>query len=317
MSQWNQNLTLTEPAALGPLADGVDSLVTAADATMTAAAAALDAAKLFLSGTAAPQAAAAAALVSQAQGLIDDVFGAGFYHLAVHPWTPGVSRGDGVWRELSFPRCVAAMANSFDDRGDAGRPQFSAATPLEMIAVVVGGPSPAIFKAAAEALNALLDTRPFALAIRRIEQAFELEADRYSAPVTSKPPDWDNLTVREALPALAPLEDALNDLLATLRGYAAGAETSVAAAISLIAEKQARLTALQGKIAAGRALFGQGLAGAGTYTLHITGLAGAAGARDALRSATGAPSHELSFCGGVVWLAPDGALGPLAGVMGV
>ena len=317
MSAWTQNLTLTEPGGLSSLLSGLSTLATAANATLDAAGTALDAAKLFLSGTAAPEAAAAAALVSDIQDIISDLFGAGFFQIVVHPWTPGVGRGEGPWRHLSFPGCVRAIRESFDDQGDAARPQFSTLAPVEMIALVVGAPSPSIFKTTLEALNVLINAKEFRLAIRRIEQAFDLEAQRFTRPEGSNPPDWQSVTVREAFPALAPLEDSLNETLAMLEGYAQGAVKAVAIASTLVAAKKQQLTDLQGRLNAAAALFGQGLSGAGVYALHVAATGGNDLLQTELDTATAAPGSELSFCAGVTWVAPEGGLAPLAGVLGL
>jgi len=317
MGAWTQDLTLTEPGGLSGLLSGLSTLATAANATLDAAGIALDAAKVFLSGTAAPQAAAAAALVSDIQAIISDLFGAGFFQIVVHPWTPGVGRGEGPWRHLSFPQAVRAIRESFDDQGDAARPQFSTLAPVEMIALVAGAPSPSIFKTTLEALNVLIDVKEFRLAIRRIEQAFDLEDQRFTLPEGSKPPDWQSVTVREAFPALAPLEDSLHENLAMLEGYALGAVKAVDIAGDLVAAKKQQLTDLQTRLNAAAALFGQGLSGAGAYGLHIAGTGGNDLLKNELNTATGAPGPELSFCAGLCWVGPEGTLTPLKDVLGL
>jgi len=316
MPAWNQSLTLTEPAGLGGLAATVDTIIAAANITLDTAGTALDAAKLFLTGAAAPEAAAASAAVATAEGLLGDLFGAGFYSVAAHPWTPGVGRGEGAWRTLDFPRLVSTLAASFDDHGDAGRPQFSSATPVELLVIAAGAASPAIFQTTLESLAALTGAREFKTALRRLKQAFALEAERRAAPSPSRAPDWDSVTVRNAVPGLAPVEDSLRAQIATLKAWAKGGETAVDIAAALVASKRAQLTTLQTKMTAARALFGAGMAGQGAYLLHVTGAPGGAGARDALKAATGRPGPELPFCAGIALVAPDGALGSLATLLG-
>jgi len=316
-SSWNNAITLTEPAGLSGLVTGISDLATAANATLDVADAALAAAKVFLIGTLAPQAAAAAVLVSSMEGIINDLFGAGFFRIYAHPWTPGLGRLEGVWRHLGFPQAVKALSDSLDDPGDAERPQFSALAPVEMIVLAVGAPSPGIFKTALEAFNALVNAKEFRLAIRRIDQAFELEAQRFTRPKGSEPPDWQSVTVREAFPALAPLEDSLNENLAMLKGYAKGGEKAVDIALALIAAKRTQLTTLQTKLAAASALFGQGLSGAGAYALHVAGTGGNDLLKTELNMAAGAPGPELSFTALVAWVAPEGTLAPLAGMLGL
>ncbi|HEX9841331.1 MAG TPA: hypothetical protein VGC20_01225, partial [bacterium] len=87
---------------------------------------------------------------------------------------------------------------------------------MELVALVAGALSPAIFRQVLEALGALTDSSDFRLALRRLEQAFTLEAERYVITEGSRPPDWQRATVRDAFPALAPLEAALRDKLALL-----------------------------------------------------------------------------------------------------
>lgn len=317
MAAWTQNISLTEPLGLDALATGIDALATAANGTLDAAETALDAAKVFLLGTLAPQAAAASALVTDAQGIANDLFGAGFFQLVLHPWTPGVSRGTGPFRSLDFPRCVELMEESLDDAGDGARPQFSPLAPVELVAIIAGAPGPDIFRTTLEALIALLGLKEFRLALRRIEQAFDLEETRFTRQAGSIPPDWQSVTVREAFPALAPLEDALNENLAMLEGYAAGGETAVDAASALVTAKKDQLTRLQNRLNSAVALFGQGLAGAGVYGLHLSGAGGNDFLKSGLRDATAAPDKELSFCAGVAWVAPQGTLTPIADFLGL
>jgi len=79
----------------------------------------------------------------------------------------------------------------------------------------------AVFRQVLDALGALTGSSDFRLALRRLEQAFTLEAERFVITEGSRPPDWQSTGVREAFPALAPLEAALRDNLALLEGYAA------------------------------------------------------------------------------------------------
>ena len=317
MAQWQQSISFVEPAGLSSLVDGVGTLATAANATLDAGETALAAASALLAGPAAPQAAAAAALVTTAQALLNDVFGAGFFHLFAHPWQHGVGAGEGPWRHLPFPRCAQVIGESFDDLADQERPQFSSLAPVEMIVVITGAPSPTIFAQVLDGLNAIMDFREFRLAARRLAQALELEDQRFTISQGSRLPDWRSVTVREALPALAPVETAIKDALALLESYAAGGQAAVGIATDLIAAKRAQLTALQNNLAAASALFGQGIVGAGVYKVHISGTGGNDLLETQLLSATGGPGVELSFCAGVAWVGPEGTLTTLAGVLGL
>jgi hypothetical protein len=167
-----------------------------------------------------------------------------------------------------------------------------------------------------DALGALTGSTDFRLALRRLEQAFALESERYVITEGSRPPDWQSATVREALPALAPLEAALRDNLALLEAYAAGGDQAAGIASALIAAKRAQLATLQDRLATATALFGQGLAGAGAYALHVSGTGGNALLKNELLGALGAPGPELSFCAGVCWVGVEGSLAGLAGVLG-
>jgi len=317
MAQWKDGITVADTLGVSSLLDGLSTLATAANATLDAGGAALNVAKVFLAGTASPQAAAASALVETATGIVNDLFGAGFFQVVVHPWTPGVSRGTGPFRGLDFPRCARLIRDSLDDAGDAARPQFSPAAPVELVAIIAGAPSPEIFRTTLAALESLLNLKELRLARRRIDQAFELDAQRFTRPRGSTPPDWQSVTAREALPALAPLEDALKENLALLEGYAAGGETAVDAALALVTRKQAQLTTLQNRLNAAAALFGQGIQGAGVYALHLSGTGGNDFLKAGLDGATDAPGRELSFCAGVAWVAPQGGLATIADLLGI
>jgi hypothetical protein len=152
-------------------------------------------------------------------------------------------------------------------------------------------------------------------ALRRLEQAFALEAERFVITEGSRPPDWRSATVREAVPALAPLEAALRHNLALLKGYAADGDQVADIASALIAGKRSQLAALRDKLAT--ALFGQGLAGAGACALHVSGTGGNASLKNELLGAAGAPGPELSFCAGVCWVGVEVSLAGLAGVVNI
>jgi len=308
MAAWSQNVSLTPPPGLAPLVSGLGTLASAAGTTLDASQAALNAAKVFLQGTVSPQAATASALITQARAITNDLFRAGLYQVFVHPWMPGVGHGAGVFRNLSFPNAVKAIAASFDDARDHERPRFSSAAPVEMICLIAGAPSPAIFAQVLAALATLTGSREFRLAERRLKQAFAQEKERFILPQGSRLPDWQSVTVTEMFPALAPLQQALNASLALLEGYASGSQKAVDIAISLIAAKKAQLAALQTKLDAAATLFGQGLNGAGVYALHVSGTGGNALLKNELKSAAGAPGPELSFCAGVAWVGPEGSL---------
>ena len=317
MSAWVQNFDLAQPAALAPVIDGVDSLATAVDGGLNTAGLALDAASVLVGGAGSAEAAAAQALVDQARALKNDLFGAGFFRLVVHPWTPGVAEGEGPWRSLDFPRCAKLLADSFDDAGDAGRPQFSATAQVDMVAMIAGAPSPALFQSTITALNALINAKELETLLRRLLQAFDLEDTRFARTRGSTPPDWDLATVRSALPALAPVEKAIDDALAWIEAVAQGQSKAADIAKQYIDRKRAQLQTLRDNLAAASALLGQGLANAGIYRLHVNGLGGNALLQAALRESTGGAGPELSFCAGIVWLGGAGSLDGLKEFLGL
>jgi hypothetical protein len=86
--------------------------------------------------------------------------------------------------------------------------------------------------------------------------------------------------------------------------------------VALVAAKRAQLAALPANLATALALFGQGLAGAGAYALHASGVGGNALLENELLGAAGTPGPELSFCAGVCWVGVEGSLAGLAGILG-
>jgi hypothetical protein len=105
--------------------------------------------------------------------------------------------------------------------------------------------------------------------------------------------------------------------MALLASYAAGWDQAADIASALIAAKRAQLAALQDRLATARALFGQGLAGAGACALHVGGTGGNALLKNELLGAVGAPGPELSFCAGVCWVGVEGSLSSMGNILGI
>ena len=314
MARWH-SLNPSTPAALNALADVVTTTGTALESALGAVETALGAASAFLQGTANPAAAAASTAVSQAQAFAQALLDPAVHSLVLHPWIAGLGHGQGAFRSLPHPVLRNAMAVSLDDTSDPQRPVQSASSPLESVCITVGAASPSLFASSLKSINLLLNLSQFALAARRIEQAFALNEARYTPPASgSHPPDWQKHRLTAALPGLEKVNQGVQAALSVAQGITAGSQSSVAVLRELITAKRRQVAALNTQLASAAQLFAGGIQGAGAYVLHAKNLAGAKGLRDALLRSSAAPQSEQSFCAGICLVAANGVLTPLAEV---
>ena len=302
MTTWQKSFGLLPPAALAALLPGLTGLVALANTSLDLVEDALSAASAFYVQQSDPASTSAQVLVQQFKDLVTDLFSVGGYKIVVHPYIPGVGKGAGAFRSLSFPNCVDVICREFDDPGDSRRPVFSSGTEVEIITIIAGAPSPSLFASTIAALNALFSLKEFRLAYRRIVQALELEEERFIRKAGSRLPDWTSYQLRDFQQA-GDLEKSLLSTVGMLDGYAKGADNILDSSADLVAKKKAQLTTLQNSLNSASNMFSGGLTNAGVYTMYAKAM-GSQGVKNELNKATGGAGHELSFSAGLTMVAP-------------
>ncbi len=314
MKTW-QPLNPRTPSALTILATATSSAGAVLENTLDTVETGLGVAGALLQSTANPAANAANALLTQTRAFADALLNPRVYHLALHPWTPGVGDREGAFKSLPHPVLRQVLSDSLVDTGDDQRPKQGVNSPLEMLCITLGAASPALFASSLETLNALLGLSQFAMAVRRVKQAFTLTEKRYIQPQrASRPPNWQQARLAQALPALERVSQSLQGPLNLANSTTVGTQDSIAVFQALVASKRRQVGLLHSRLEEASQLFTGGVLGAGAYVLHAKDLAGAQGLRDALLHSKGAPQTEQAFCAAVCLVASSGVLTPLAKV---
>lgn len=285
----------------------------AADSLLAGAGALADGAEAVIVTQANPAAAAASAAVNAVQTAIGDAFGAGGYLVEAHPWIEGLGRGDGLWRSLDAPRLARRLRDKLLDGRDPKRPDFGA-TPVSALALIAGGASPSLLLESVRAIDAVLSLKDFGRVRQRIERALRLEAERTQRPPAPKPPPWRAWRLRD-IGMFSEVEQAVNSQLSQAQAYDDAAEAGLKALKRVIDQKQKRIQNAREALANALAWLQGGISGANAYVLQVSGTSTEQLA-SALSAADGLPGADLSFCAGVLIVAPDPLLDLPAALLG-
>jgi hypothetical protein len=214
--------------AIIDVADGVDTVLSILDPILTIAETALEVAKVFVKTTTDPAATLFDAVIAELENLINDLFATGVYCLEVNPFNiqassvivPGAVGGPspiiGRWDDFGIPlmtpnECIIHMINSFDDLGDAERPQFSNEASTVAFGFLITAPDISGFLALIDAFMAVFEWPGFDLMRKRMTK-------QITEVVPSVYPDWISLRLN-SIKQLKDVQDSLLELINTLKGY--------------------------------------------------------------------------------------------------
>jgi hypothetical protein len=228
------------PAGIGSLASEVGSVLSTVNPLLTAATAAVNAASLFFNPTTNPYSALATGLLTEAQVLNNDIFSTGIYELFVSgDNVSGITAHDQFGIPLLTPRqAINAAIGSFNDLGDANRPQFSINAEVCALGLLATAPSSAQFLTLVNGLLNIFnipDLSNFAVTIKRRSTPAVLQA---------VPPLWKNFNLA-SIGNLNTAQSAVNSAITTALGYSLDASAAIQNLKNVISGKQAQLTTLE------------------------------------------------------------------------
>ena len=253
------------------LATSISSITQPVVTALDTAQAALDVAKAFVTTSANPTTALALALIDELENLNNDIFGTGVFQLVVQPFDasarktiprigeiPGFNAADTLIEieqagstlpanflgvpSLTPERTIRLITQSFDDEGDAQRPQFSDSASVTAFGFLVTAPDADEFASLLESLRAVFDLGPFERLLERLKRVTNLETGGIAPPI-SRLPDWDSVRLNSVSP-LKETQDFINKQLNFLRGLVGVGDNALQDFIELIERKVSNLQAI-------------------------------------------------------------------------
>lgn len=226
------------PPGVGELASILKPPISAITAVLQALSAFLDILRALLIGIPDPFEALIKAAIAALEAIINDLLQSGGY---LYYDAPGLSSPQVALAELgldiepgkvfhagernearparavdNFERWAGRFSASFDDPGDAGRPQFSEGASIEAIFIVAAAPSLAELAQLVWLLGNLLNIEAFKRAFERFVEGAD-DASLARVAQRSVAPDWYSKKLHELLPPLRKLAE-LPELLRGLLG---------------------------------------------------------------------------------------------------
>lgn len=307
MTAWNSSFSLSQSSELSTLISSASSFASSLNSTLDTISTGLN----FLSSTLTSNVNTLSALAESSIELFDnyinDFFSIGGYQVIAHPYMPGVGDGEGVYKNLSFPRAVDVISKSFFDYGDANRPSFSSVADVEMLCIFLTAPSLSAFSSLAESFNALIGFKELSLVIRRIKQFKRLEKERYVKKKASIPPDWNSFKIRD-FKVFSELENNLKNFSEMLRGYYEAGESSVDLLLKIMSNKQKQVEEFNNSLT----LVVNALSGvleSGVYSFYTSGNGGNQFLKNELINSTNQPSYDMPYTFALALVSPTiGAL---------
>lgn len=297
-----QPVAFSPSAALGAVTGGAQAATSGAPAALSAASARLGAATppAYVKSPVAASAGAAATMATTLAGLLQHAH----RYLFAHPWQQGIGTGDGLYRSLSAPNALQALASKLRDTADPHVPTGS----IEAVGLLVASNNYAGLATHLSSFNSVLPLPETLMAQRRAQALADWERQKVTLPHTAQNTRWStrqhgqNATLRTA-------QACAGDLVADVAGYDAENITPVAELQALATKKQTVLATHTAALAA----LNSTLSGS-------TGFALAAGNTipDIVAALTsGGPGHEYTLSVACLIVATPGNLTLLKEIVGL
>jgi len=246
MSWVKTNLVTPIPKEISQALEPVTDLIAAILPLLSAIQSFLDIAKVFVVSQVDGFSSLANTAITALEQLVNDLFASGMYFINVDPFTTQIATGKKFDTITGLPILTSAQAietlvSSFDDKGDAARPQFSPNATVCAFGIMVTAPTPQQFLDILKKIRLVFDWPGL--------PDLELRVVRYAEPkpVVSESPDWKSLRLN-SIGIFADLQREINKQLAIVRGYLTTGDNFIVDLINLISRKvavlQDQLTAL-------------------------------------------------------------------------
>jgi len=226
--------------------------------------------------------------------------------VVVHPWQQGIGQGQGVYRHLSAPNAIQALADKLTDNNDISSPN----TNQEALALLINATNLNDFAQQLAAFSTVVAIPELQMLQRRAEQLKTLDADKVLLPDPASNARWVSRNALQLEAARESLKKVSGQLALAL-GYDAENIDPVTELQALISKKQNQLTALETDYSNFIAQFG-GSSGCGLFLNS----ASPEQLGNSLRAAPG-PGHEFVFSAAIMFLADTGNLTFFKEVLGL
>lgn len=203
------------PGELIDIANTISGVASAVGTILDVVADLLEVAKVFYMVIADPYKALVAALITELEDLINDLFSTGVYQLIIDPYqvfSPGMKKDRFGIPLLTPGDAINAAIKSFDDEGDANRPIFSPSSKVAALGIMITTPSYGEILSLLQALWNVFQIDDIKWLINKLER------DKKGRPKFSRPPDWDSVRLNQ-IDTMAKIQEALLDDLSIARGY--------------------------------------------------------------------------------------------------
>ena len=235
MSSWtiNQPISLKPPPELASITSGLENLGTNVGVILELAKGLLDAAKLFYFIAADPYKALVAALITEIEELINDLFGAGVYSLIVDPFTmvmhgktkdrwgiPLVTPGDAINATLA----------SLEDEADDNRPIFSPSANIAAFGLMITTPSYGELYDLLLRLYDLLKYDPILFLTQKLDKF------KNGRPERSRLPDWDSVKLSN-IGWFSDIQKSLLETISMIKGYIVVTDEMIVKLLDAITKK--------------------------------------------------------------------------------
>lgn len=230
-----QNKPLLPPLhpKLLTLADDISGVASAVGAVLEVVGDLLEVAKVFYLLVTDPYKALVAALITELEDLVNDMFSAGVYQLVIDPFqvfSAGTKKDRWGIPLLTPADAINAALKSFDDLADENRPIFSPDSKVAALGIMVTAPSYG-------ELVSLLQSLWNVLGVEDIKWLLDkLEREKYGRPKFSRPPDWQSLRLNE-IKVMGDVQQYLLDTLAATKGYLTTTDEIIQKMIDSLARK--------------------------------------------------------------------------------
>lgn len=269
MTWESKTLNSILPGPFAQLASAANTAANGLDAVATVLNTAVTLVKAFQTTTSDPFFALVNALISDAEDLLNDTFGAGFFLLLVTPYTIESPTYDITFKipTLTPAQALTRAQQSFDDQGDLARPQFTDSATVTGFGIMATAVSPDILLEKVQGLLSLMNLKEFNDLYDKYNKAIQVHDDPTSV-IRSRQPDWTSIRLQD-IPPFGDLYKQMKGYLNLFKGYATTANNATDDFLNTLTRKitaiSQQATALSDAI---DAVIG-GLGASGVYWLDI------------------------------------------------
>jgi uncharacterized protein YbaR (Trm112 family) len=223
MGWTNTKVTKPIPKEVQKIVTPISDFVSAVQTPLDVISGLLDVAQAFYIGATDPLKPLAGSLLSEVDGFLNNFFATDLYSLTITPYTPEGRRSYDLITGVPFlcpQEAIKLAQESFDDKGDSSRPQFTSKAGVAGFGFLVIGESANELARLMNLLDSIFNIPEFRTAAGKIEQHLD------DAVIRSTAPDWKRYNLA-AFSEFAFLKQKLSELAEIVRGYLTTADDAI------------------------------------------------------------------------------------------